>query len=145
MDSRQHVIDELALATALDPDTIELALDEVASEFGEDEVNEGIAELTASREIPAGEGLSRKEARKLLISEMNAILQAKNQYKLRKYTEDTRKWYAKKSDGERAGKYPREPIFVNTVGGLRHINQAVNMARHLGGYGELLEVAGYGR
>lgn len=79
--------------------------------FGEDEP------------IPTGEGLTTTEARKLLISEMNTLIQVGNLIRLRK-------------TGGRA------PL-VRHFKGLKNINEAVFMARQRGGYDELLRNSGF--
>lgn len=144
-------IESIANATALDPDDVQAALGQIADAYGQDEVDEGLAEL--AREIPTGEGLTKKEARKLLISEMDTLIILANQRRLRKYRKDTNEYWKRQEaireaniSGEptdvKPGKMPRDPIFVKGFTS-RHLDQAVSKARGLGTYGALLEAAGY--
>lgn len=72
---------------------------------------------------PTGEGLSKRDAQKLLIEEMNTRIRVRNIINVRK----TR------------GYTPLIP----PLKGLRQLNQAVFMARQRGDYRELLINAGF--
>ena len=133
-----------------DPDDVEKAIDEVALEHGIAEVEEGLEGF--KREIPTGEGLSKREARKLLISEVNHHIQTNNMTRLNKYRRKTNEYWERvravinAEEGEevdlKVGVLPSDPILLDTLT-YRHLNYAVHRARHLGTYGELLEAAGF--
>jgi hypothetical protein len=129
--SYPNVVIDLAKMTSLDPDTIDKAISEVAETEGQESVDEALEELAT---IPTGEGLTKKEAKRALIDEMNKLIQRKNVIALRTYN--------RKRKGEKAGVEPRSPFVINTFA-ARHIDQVVCMARRRGGYEKLLEAAGY--
>jgi hypothetical protein len=137
--SYPNVVIDLAKMTSLDPDTIDKAISEVAETEGQESVDEALEELAT---IPTGEGLTKKEAKRALIDEMNKLIQRKNVIALRTYNRKRDAWWEKKRKGEKAGVEPRSPFVINTFA-ARHIDQVVCMARRRGGYEKLLEAAGY--
>jgi hypothetical protein len=72
---------------------------------------------------PTGEGLTKREAQKLLIEEMNTRIQVRNIINVRRTRGHT-------------------PL-VAPFKGLKQLNQAVFMARQRGDYKELIQNAGF--
>lgn len=72
---------------------------------------------------PTGDGLTQREAQKLLIEEMNTRIQVRNIVNVRRT----------------GGHTPLIPPFR----GLKQLNQAVFMARQRGDYKELIQNAGF--
>jgi hypothetical protein len=127
MEDRKDVVINMGEIKSLDPDEIEETEDE------ED----------LPRPIPTGEGLGKQEARTLLIQEMNLLIQKTNNTNRIRYKKRLDEYWEKKTKGLKAGLFPRDPFYYSTYT-ARHINQAVYMARHRGGYEQLLAAAGYG-
>lgn len=137
------VVEDIAAATGVSAEDVQKALEEVQDIYGEEEVAEGLAAL-AEREVPTGEGLTKREAQHLLVAEMNAGIQRRNQKALRSHKAKVDAWYKNKSEGNKTGQYPRDPIFIKGFDGIRHLDQAVSMARQRSAYKPLLEAAGFG-
>lgn len=108
-------------------------IDELTSEFQNIDF---LSPDSKDTQIPSGHGLTKSEARKLLVEEMDHIVIKKNQERLRLYREHVKSW----QNGQ--GKRPKEPIFVKGYG-MKNLNKAVFKARQIGGYGSLLKAAGY--
>jgi hypothetical protein len=86
---------------------------------------------------PTGEGLSQREARRLLVEEMNGLVNARNQRRLSVYAKRLNKW-------DRTGKGipPQQPPIIKGYN-MKRLNQAVCSARRKGIYKELLANAGF--
>jgi hypothetical protein len=134
---KDFVIDQLSEVTTLDPDIISAGLAEVEQEYGADEVAEALEELS-ERPIPTGEGLTRKEAKKLLVEEMNAHTQRGNVRRMQEYRVMNSAWFK----GELKGPQPTDPIILKGYT-MKRLDQAVFKARQTGLYRDLLKVAGY--
>lgn len=141
MENKTQAIEAISSAFALDPNDVSDAIDSITDVYGEGEVSEGIDEIV-NLVPPTGEGLSKAEARKLLVSEMDNIIIRKNQRRLRKHRNAVDEWMAAVSEGRKAGRYPKNPIFTKGFN-MKRLDQAVFMARQIGGYESLLKVAGY--
>lgn len=89
-----------------------------------------------SRVKPTGDGLSKREARKLLVKEMNSIKQQRNMAEYVVHQHKLNMW----ANGK--GNRPRDPIFRHMFSNKQH-QQAAFMARQIGGYSALLANAGY--
>lgn len=89
----QQVIDEIAAVTNLDPKDVRIAVESAAADVGQEEVDQALAEL--ARPVPTGEGLTRRQAQKLLVEEMNAVAQLVNRSRLNKYNERSNKYWEK--------------------------------------------------
>lgn len=139
--ARRDAVINLSNITSLDPDTIEAALDEVAQAEGEESVAEGLIKF-APHVIPSAEGLSKKEAKRVLIDEMNYITRQINNRNRNRYKKRLEEYWEKKQAGEKAGLIPQDPFYYKTLS-ARHIDQVINMARQRGGYEELLKAAGH--
>jgi hypothetical protein len=81
--------------------------------------------------------VSKKQAKRNLIDAMNEIKQKKNNEALNEFVEKKQKYFR----GER-NTMPAYPTFRDTFT-YRNIDQAVFMARQIGGHDELLIAAGY--
>ena len=89
--------------------------------MNEQEVDSVLDDIFGEVSSPTGEGLTKRECQKLLIKEMNSVIYSNNLNRLRH------------------GQFYVAAPFK----GLRQINQAVFMARQIGGYEELLKNAGF--
>lgn len=110
-------IEALARTLELSEEEVEARLDQIIQEYGYEDVQQATEVL--AHEIPSAEGLSRSEARHLLVDEMNFLVQVANRKRLR------------------LGLPMSAPLRY------RAVERAVFMARQRTGYDEILEAAGY--
>lgn len=94
-------------------------------------------EMTLEPVLPKYFGLTKKEAQVLLVEEMNKIKRAKNQVQ---FQINRLMWeaYHKGVKGDR----PKDPVYRGTFT-MKNLQRAVFMARQIGGYDDLLVIAGY--
>lgn len=93
---------------------------------------------TDANAVPTGAGLSKRECKKLLVQEMNKLIQKSNGSRLRRSQVELELV----AQGMRKRK-PFPLYLISPFSGLRNINEVVFMARQRGGYEELLENAGF--
>lgn len=128
----QALLDRLRQVEILNPDDISL-----------EEVVESVN----------GEGLTRRQARQVLIDEMNKIKQGRNVAAFTSYNNKLNAYitYSKElrefNNGKREEKpkcvtVPKDSVYT-PIFSKRGIHEAVNMARHRGGYEELLKNCGF--
>lgn len=116
LESHRDEVEALASLSGLSTDEVEARLDEIVAA---EESARADAEAFANHEIPTGEGLARSEARRLLVDEMNFLIQHRNRRNIM--------------------------LGLPMVKTLRYraVEHAVSIARSKTGYEELLENAGF--
>ncbi len=112
-------IEALARTLELSEEEVEARLDQIIREYGYEDVQQATEAL--AHEIPSAEGLTRSEARHLLVDEMNFLVQIANRKRLR------------------LGLPMSAPLRY------RAVERAVFMARQRTGYDGILAAAGYRR
>ena len=108
-------------------------------------------ESTVEYVIPTGEGLTPKEARNALLEAVNAPIKGRNEATLRRYRTEMAEYRqavvhnANLKEGDEPVVVPKFPTvgYIQKTLNSRQIQQAVFIARQRGGYGSLLEAAGY--